>query len=130
MSALFIGFLLVVLSAISFGVVLFGRRPIPQPATIGIADLGDDPSGAIAAETVPSLLHGGRTTAVRVRGADGAIILRTPPSAVHLSGRDVRSSPAVRLRSAMVLLFGALGTAVLVGTIASIVVVGALLLVS
>lgn len=130
MSALFLGFSLVVLSAICFGVVLFGRRPIPQPATIGIDGFGADPSEGTGAETVPSLLLGGRTTAVRVRGADGAVILRTPPSPVHLSGRDVRSSPGVRLRSTLVLLFGALGTAVLVGTIASIVVVGALLLVS
>jgi hypothetical protein len=130
MSALFIGFLMVVVSAICFGFILFGRRPIPQPATIGIEGFGSDLSGATAAETVPSLLRGGQTTAVRVRGADGAIILRNPPSAVHLSGSDVRSSPGVRLRSLLVLTFGALGTAVLIGTIASIVVVGALLLVS
>ena len=118
------------MSAAGFGAALFGRRPIPQAATIGSGDPGDGAATAVTAETLPSLLRAGQATAVRVTGGRGPIILQPPPAPTHLTGRDVRSPIHVRLRSAVVLLLGTVGTAVLVGAIASIVIVGALLLIS
>lgn len=129
MSAWFLGFGLVVLSAFVFGFALFGRRPVPQAATVGAVDEGEQPEPTRTTETPPSRIRGGQATAIRVRGSDGAVIVQPPREPAHLAGRDVRSPIHVRLRSTLVLLVGAVGTAVLLGAILSILLVGGLLLV-
>lgn len=107
MSALLIGIALVVGSAALFGYALFGQRPVPQPATIGSSD-----SSAPVSED-----SGGRVAAGR-------------PERIHLRAADVRPSTARRLRASGILAVGVVGAALLVGTVVSILFVGAVLMVS
>lgn len=121
MSALLIGFLLVVASAAAFGFALFGRRPIPQPAIGGVA-LQRDPGSY--AENQPR----GRTTAgpEPIRGLDTGSNAR----GVHLRAADVRPSGARRIRAAGLLTLSVVGSALLIGVLLSIVAVGAVIIIS
>jgi hypothetical protein len=125
MSALFIGFLLVVFSAAALGVALFGRRPVPQPATVD----GSTPRAETAvAEMGPSLFRSGQLTVARVPGVDSPLLIQPPREPGHLDQGQVRVPVTLRIRSAILLALATLGTAVLVGAVLSIVVVGAVLL--
>ncbi|MGI9577960.1 MAG: hypothetical protein ACR2OH_07165 [Microthrixaceae bacterium] len=126
MSALFIGFFLVVASAAMFGFALFGRRPIPQPAMVGT----DSPRQAVAgSEAAPSRLPTGKVTAAQVAGT-GPVIVKAPSEPGHIGSTDVRVPLIVRLRSALLLAVSVLGTAIIVGVLLSIIVVGAIILVA
>ena len=130
-------------SAVGFGLALFGRRPIPQPA---MARAGTAP-GAALAETRPSSAEaGGRpsagTTAVVDRPAiedDGLTtksvprwqqLLQRDATAEHVDASDVTLSSWVRLRSGLLLLLTVVGLAALLGVVTSILVVGIGLLVT
>lgn len=121
MSALLIGFLLVVVSAATFGFALFGRRPIPQPAIAGASLRRGLDSGA---ENRPSAL--GTATPSRTHEESNG----TPVMDVHLSAADVRPTKARRLRAAGLLVLSVVGSAVLIGAVLSIVAVVAILLIS
>ena len=126
-SALLIGFFLVVASAALFGYALFGRRPIPQPAMVG----SDSHRQAVdAPESAPSRLPAGKLTAARGGARGEAVIVRAPAEPGHIGSTDVRVPLTTRLRSAMLLAVSVLGTAILLGVILSIVVVGAVLLIA
>ncbi|MFV0315348.1 MAG: hypothetical protein ACK5O2_00090 [Microthrixaceae bacterium] len=107
MSALLIGFLVVVGSAALFGAALFGRRPIPQSAIAGV------PSGRA-------------TTSEDDRARPQTRPLRPVPVApapIPLKAADVRLPAARRIRSGVLLAVSALGMALLVGAVLSIVVI-------
>ena len=114
MSALLIGFLVVVGSAALFGAALFGRRPIPQSA---IATGAAGSSTAVGAETTPSQ----RSRSLRVE---------TTQRPRGLTAADVQVPTARRIRSALLLFISMFGVALLVGTVLSIAVVGLVLLVA
>ncbi len=132
-----VGVLLVAVSAVGFGFALFGRRPVPQPAmSVSGAHLG-----APAAELVPSMagppddevfpdddatpLAGGVLPAGAWRR-----MLQREPSADHQPEADVTLSPWVRVRSALLLTLIVTGLAAIIGIVASIVIVGVVLLVT
>jgi hypothetical protein len=101
MGTLLVGMLVVVASAAGFGFALFGRRPVPQPATeTGPAHLGS--TGARA--TIASLRSRPRRSA------------------------EVTVSSWTRVRSALLLALTVLGLATLIGGVLSIVLVGLVLL--
>lgn len=121
MSALLIGFLLVVVSAAAFGFALFGRRPIPQPAIAGASLRRGTGSGA---ENQPRAVGG--TTSDRSFG----ISTERPIESIHLTAADVRPSRTRRIRAGALLALSVVGSAVLIGAVLSIVAVGAVLLIS
>lgn len=138
MVTLMVGVLLVAVSAVGFGFALFGRRPVPQPAmSLSGAHLGAPP-----AEPPPSMTGGvavadppGDTGSVIAQGGilpAGWLrrMLQREPSVDHQPGADVTLSPWVRARSAMYLTLIVTGLAALIGIIASIVLVGIVLLVT
>lgn len=126
--------LLVAFSAVVFGVALFGRRPVPQPAMSGVgrhpgAALPEAaPSGGVVAEAdddpQPSAIGGVLDAGWWRR------LLQREPTADHQPESDVTLSPWVRVRSAMFLTLIVTGLAALIGILASIVVVGLVLLVT
>lgn len=138
MVTLMVGVLLVAVSAVGFGFALFGRRPVPQPAmSVSGAHLG-----APTAELVPSMAGpaddevfpdddapatagGGVLPAGRWRR-----MLQREPSADHQPEADVTLSPWVRVRSALLLTLIVTGLAAIIGIVASIVIVGVVLLVT
>jgi len=76
----------------------------------------------------PSLFRSGQLTVGRVAGIDSPVLIHTPHQPHHLDPGQVRVPTSIRIRSAVLLALGTLGTAVLLGAILSIVVVGAVLL--
>jgi hypothetical protein len=134
MFTLMVGVLLVAFSAVVFGLALFGRRPVPQPAMSGV---GRHP-GAALPEAAPS---GGAVIEadddVQPSALGGVLdagwwrrLLQREPTADHQPESDVTLSPWVRVRSAMFLTLIVTGLAALIGILASIVVVGLVLLVT
>lgn len=130
-----VGVLLVAFSAVVFGLALFGRRPVPQPAMSGV---GRHP-GAALPEAAPS--GGGIVVEadddVQPSALGGVLdagwwrrLLQREPTADHQPESDVTLSPWVRVRSAMFLTLIVTGLAALIGILASIVVVGLVLLVT
>jgi hypothetical protein len=103
MSALLVGVLVVMVSAVGFGAAMFGRRPVPQRAM----QFAGAPVGAV---TVPS--QGGAGAGSVVDADD-----ESPKARV-----DIPAS--IRLRSICLLALGVLGAAALLGVLLSIVVVG------
>ena len=126
MVTLLVGVLLVAGGAAGFGFALFGRRPVPQPAMVAAtAHLGGD-----AAELPPSAADdraevGGVLQVGRLRR-----MLQREPTADHQPAADVTLSGWARARSALYLALVVTGLAALIGIIASIVVVGVVLLVT
>jgi hypothetical protein len=101
MSALLVGVLVVMVSAVGFGAAMFGRRPVPQRAM----QVAGAPVGAV---TLPS------------RGGAGAA---DDPDVDSPKARvDIPAS--VRLRSASFLALGVIGAAAVLGVLLSLVVVG------
>jgi len=91
----------------------------------------DSPHDAIdGPEATPSRLPAGRVTAAQVSGAAGPVLVTAPNEPGHIASTDVRVPLAVRLRSAALLAVSVLGTAILVGVVLSIIVVGAIILVA
>jgi hypothetical protein len=140
MVTLMVGVLLVALSAIGFGVALFGSRPVPQPAM----SLSGTHLGAPTAEPFPSMVDpvsdDGRGALVDdgEDGEDGGVLavgrlrrmLQREPTADHQPAADVTLSPWVRARSAMYLTLIVTGLAAVIGIVTSIVVVGVVLFVT
>ncbi len=135
MVTLMVGVLLVAASAVGFGLALFGRRPVPQPAM----SLGGPHSEAIPAEPSPSMrVPAGDTRPVRPTDDPNGVlrvgwwrqVLQREPSAGHQPAADVTLSPWVRARSALFLMLTVAGLAALIGIITSIVLVGAVLLIT
>ncbi len=138
MFTLLFGVLLVVGSAVGFGLALFGRRPIPQPAMATAAA----PLGAGPAETRPSSRQAG------ARGEDDRVLeapddglttksvprwqrlLQRDQTAERVDASDVTLSGWVRLRSSLLLALTVAGLAALLGVVASVLVVGVVLLVT
>ena len=128
-----VGVLLVAFSAVVFGLALFGRRPVPQPAMSGV---GRHP-GAALPEAAPS---GGAVEADDAAPSSplGGVLdagwwrrlLQREPTADHQPESDVTLSPWVRVRSALFLTLIVTGLAALIGILASIAVVGLVLLVT
>lgn len=116
-----------VISAALFGMALFGRRPIPQPAMVGSTVTRD---GAAATEIAPSGQPGDRAGMARVPGVGSPVMIAPPSAAGHIDAGAVRVPTSVRLRSLAVLVVSVVGVAVLVGAVLSIVVVGAVLLIA
>jgi hypothetical protein len=144
MFTLLVGILLVVGSAVGFGLALFGRRPVPQPAMTSLrAPLGVDLS-----ETGPSSSGGGArpgdtltapvaTDAATAGRDDGPAtkqvgrlhrLLQREETAEHVDASDVTLSRWVRLRSGMLLALTVAGLAALLGVVLSVLVVGLVLL--
>lgn len=131
MVTLFVGLLVVVAGAAGFGAALFGRRPVPQPATVttgprpAVREPEARPSGprrraaagpATASETLPGdVLSVGRLRA----------LLQREPSADHQPGGDVTLSTATRVRSALLLALVVFGLAAIIGVVVSLILVGA-----
>jgi hypothetical protein len=124
MVTLLVGVLLVAGGAAGFGVALFGRRPVPQPAMAApAAHLGGG-----TAELLPSAADadaGGVLQVGRWRR-----LLQREPTADHQPAADVTLSGGVRARSALYLTLVVTGLAALIGIVSSIVVVGLVLLVT
>ncbi len=118
MSALLIGSLLVILSAAVFGYALFGSRPVPQPATAG-----ESSEGANRLET-------GVSESAHSESASTEAAAVTTETQNHPDSTAVGVRWSVRLRSAAMLVLGAVGTAVVLGAILSIIVVGLILVVA
>ena len=126
MLALLVGILMVTVSAIGFGLALFGRRPVPQPAT----GSGTGHPGAIVAEQRPSsrLSTPPSREEVEVTGAWWRRLLARDATAERRPTSDVTLSPWVRVRSAILLALTVLGLAALIGGLLSVLVVGVVLL--
>lgn len=131
MFTLLFGILLVAVSAVGFGFALFGRRPIPQPA---MSAAGSHPTSFVA-EPGPS--NDATSTQVEATSPGGILpagalrrMLQREPSADHQPASDVTLSPWVRVRSGLYLVLIVTGLAALIGIITSIVLVGAVLLVT
>ena len=87
-----------------------------------------DVTGRPDAEMSPSLFRSGQLTVGRLAGLDSPVLIQPPDEPGHLRAGQVRVPTWIRVRSAILLVLGTLGTAVLLGAILSIVVVGAVLL--
>lgn len=136
MVTLMVGVLLVAVGAAVFGFALFGRRPLPQPAMSLAGSHLDGP----AAEPPPSIpvstgADAGATAASS--GFDDLLpagwlrrLLQREPSAAHQPEADVTLSGWVRVRSALYLTLVVTGLAALIGIVASVLVVGLVLLIT
>lgn len=106
MGALAVGVLVVLVSSIAFGAAMFGRRPIPQPATVV-------PEGHPGAVTAPSSV-----------GAEAAPRRRARAVTAEEARVQVSIPTAVKVRSGVMLGFTVLALAALVGVVLSVAVVG------
>ncbi|MFN7148876.1 MAG: hypothetical protein ACK4V6_05285 [Microthrixaceae bacterium] len=132
MFTMVVGLLLVAASALGFGYALFGHRPVPQPAmALAGGHLVDDlaePAPSIdddPADHVAEVAAGGVLQAGWARR-----LLQREPTADHQPGGDVTLSRGVRVRSALLLALVVVGLAAAIGTLISVVLVGAVLLVT
>jgi hypothetical protein len=134
MVTLMVGVLLVAVSAVGFGFALFGRRPVPQPAM----SMSGSHLGAHGAEPFPSMIVVDDDEDDQDDDTAGGVLdvgrwrrlLQREPTADHQPEADVTLSPWVRARSAMYLTLIVTGLAALIGIITSVVLVGAVLLVT
>jgi hypothetical protein len=110
MSALLVGVLVVMVSAVGFGAAMFGRRPIPQSAMRY--------AGApLEAVTTPS-----RSGAGSARRPTAAVDDR--PAEERRAAMQVDIPASVRMRSMFLLAVGVVGFAAVLGVVLSVVVVG------
>ena len=119
MFTLFVGILIVVLSALGFGYALFGRRPIPQPATglaLGVAS--DEFTEAIPSRFGSSLQD------------DSDAFDSEEVSFRGRRAKDVTITPAVRARSTLLLALTVIGIAAIIGVVLSVLLVGVVFLVT
>lgn len=107
MPTLIVGLLVVVVCSVGFGLAMFGRRPLPQPATVG--------AGIAAPPVTASRDSAGESTRPVARPDDDA----TDVPRLHV---DVPTP--VRIRSAFLLALGVIAASAIVGVLLSIVVVG------
>ncbi len=107
-----------ILSAAVFGYALFGPRPVPQPATAEGSSEG-------ANQLEPGISESAHSEIPRTEGA--AVATHTLN---HPDSTAVRVRWSLRLRSAAMLFLGAVGTAVVLGAILSIIIVGFVLVVA
>lgn len=132
MFTMVVGLLLVAASALGFGYALFGHRPVPQPAmAVAGGHLVDD-----LAEPTPSI-EDASTDQVAAVPAGGVLpagwarrLLQREPTADHQPSGDVTLSTGVRVRSALLLGLIVVGLAAAIGALISVVLVGAVLLVT
>lgn len=137
MFTLLLGVLLVVGSAVGFGLALFGRRPIPQPAMAGAgapADVGVAetwPSSTVAAADDVAPLPDDKGDGLTTKSVPfWQRLLQRDLTAERVDASDVTLSGWVRLRSSLLLALTVAGLAALLGVVASILVVGVVLLVT
>jgi hypothetical protein len=129
MLTLLVGILMVTVSAIGFGLALFGRRPVPQPATVTATEHpvvpGPEqrPSSPVAASTIAPPRED-----LEVTGPWWRRLLAREATAERQPTSDVTLSPWVRVRSAFLLGLTVVGLAALIGGVLSVLVVGAVLL--
>ncbi len=121
MPTLIVGLAVVVVSAAGFAVAMFGRRPLPQPATGSGAPITAPVTAARDERGERSTPRRGRLT----RGTPAPLSTTAPTPAAAITPRLHVEVPApVRIRAAFVLALGVLAAAALVGIVVSIVVVG------
>jgi hypothetical protein len=132
MFTMVVGLLLVAASALGFGYALFGHRPVPQPAMALagghlVDDLAEPPPSIDdePLEHVADVPAGGVLPAGWLRR-----LLQREPTADHQPSGDVTLSTAVRVRSALLLALTVVGLAAAIGALVSVVLVGAVLLVT
>lgn len=132
MFTMLFGLLIVAAGAVVFGLALFGRRPVPQPAMAGVGR----PRDARTPEADP------RNSRVPSQATDQLVEDRSPAerrdeeiSGDEITGvvrrrrtEDVALSPMVRLRSALLLTLTVVGIAMLSGAVLSVIAVGAILI--
>jgi hypothetical protein len=140
MTALLVGFLLVALSSVGFGVALFWHRPSPQAATTQGSSPFTTAEGPVSAPSSSDLAGAARSTE-RVEPdaalVDEPVAVLPPPPPRIATRRAVRSEPAkpirtslfVRLRAMALLVVVVLVIAALIGAVLSAlaIVVGLLL---
>ena len=107
MPTLIVGLLVVVVSAAGFGLAMFGRRPLPQPAT------------ATVGSTAAPVTVARDAAATRRRGGPAPVDPTVDTPRLHV---DVPAP--VRIRSAFFLALGVITAAAVAGILLSIVVVG------
>lgn len=126
MLTLLVAMLMVTVSAIGFGLALFGRRPVPQPAMSG----AEEHLGVALTEQGPSFDAGPGTGRddLGVTGPWWRRLLARDGTAERRFSTDVTLSGWQRARSALLLAVTVVGLAALVGGVLSVLVVGAVLL--
>ncbi len=107
MPTLIVGLLVVVVSAVGFGLAMFGRRPLPQPATAGVATIAAPVTASRDSSDV------GRRSPARPS---------TEPTDLGRLRVDVPAP--VRIRSAFLLGLGVIAASAIVGILLSVAVVG------
>jgi len=108
---LIVGLAVVALSTVGFAVAMFGRRPLPQPAT---AAPMTSPAPVATVSEAPS---GRSVRRVERRRPDDGSDRDVPRLQVEVPG-------PVRIRSAFILALGVLAVAAAAGVLLSVVVVG------
>jgi hypothetical protein len=114
MGALAVGVLVVLVSSVGIGAAMFGRRPIPQPATV---TAGEHPA-AVMAPSSPAA------------GGAARRPVRTVPIDVEETRVQVTVPTPVKVRSGVLLGLGVLAIAAFVGVVLSLAVVALGLLIS
>ncbi|CAB4694049.1 unannotated protein [freshwater metagenome] len=108
-----------VLSALGFGYALFGRRPLPQPAT----GLTQGVASGESTEAIPSRFGSVQEEDLDESDSEGGPIRGR-------RARDVTITPAVRARSTLLLALTVIGIAAIIGVVLSVVLVGVVFLVT
>lgn len=111
MPTLIVGLAVVALSTIGFAVAMFGRRPLPQPATAAPA------TAPAPVATVSEAPAGRPVRRGTLRRSDDVSAHDVPRLQVEVPG-------PVRIRSAFILALGVLAVAAVAGVLLSVVVVG------
>lgn len=138
-----VGVLVVAFGAVVFGYALFGPRPVPQPATssrvgqLGVTPPVARPSDAPEATTDGATTDGSGTHDELTPQVEGVLpagpvrrLLQREPTADHQPAADVAVTPMVRVRSGLLLTLIVVGLAAIIGVVASIALVGVVLLVT
>lgn len=118
MPTLIVGLAVVLVSAAGFAVAMFGRRPLPQPATAAAVAVA---APVTAARDLPNSTGRRRETRSQTSTHPGASPALSDAKVPHLR---VDVPTPVRIRAAFLLTLGVLAAAALVGIVVSIVVVG------
>jgi hypothetical protein len=128
MFTMLVGVLVVAFGAVVFGYALFGPRPVPQPATSSRnGQLSAPPP--VAGPSDADLEPVPPTTGVLPAGPLRRLLQREP-TADHQPAADASVTPIVRVRSGLLLTLIVVGLAAVIGVIASIALVGVVLLVT
>lgn len=113
-TTLIVGLLVVALSALGFGIAMFGRRPPLQPATT---------VGATNPDPVTTASLEGPAATVRKRRANRSAE-RSGSAEPREARLQVSVPTAVKIRSAFLLALGVIAAAATIGVVLSVVVVG------